>query len=162
MHYLYLFISLLTIIASLGVILSINPIYSVINFVLFSFFITCHYLFLNAQFLGISNIIIYAGSIMILFLFIIMFLNLNFINIKYYIIYNKIYIGISVFFIIFLKYLLFTIINSNKYIYISYENDIGYPKQLGLLLFDQFILPFGLTAILFFISIIGIIILTKH
>ena len=41
------------------------------------FAISGHYILLNAQFLAIVNIIVYAGAIMVLFLFVIMLMNLN-------------------------------------------------------------------------------------
>jgi NADH-quinone oxidoreductase subunit J len=71
---------LLTIMAigcALGVVLSRNPVHSVIFLILTFFAISGHYLLLNAQFLAIVNIIVYAGAIMVLFLFVIMLMNLN-------------------------------------------------------------------------------------
>ena len=47
-------------------------------FLVFTFFlISAHYVLLNAQFLALVNVVVYAGAIMVLFLFVVMFLNLN-------------------------------------------------------------------------------------
>src|SRR5689334_18579637 len=50
---------------------------SVLWLIATSFFISGHYILLNAQFLAIVNIIVYDGAIMVLFLFVIMLMNLN-------------------------------------------------------------------------------------
>src|SRR5689334_24901833 len=62
---------------ALGVVLSRNPINSVLFLILTFFCISGHYILMNAQFLAIVNIIVYAGAIMVLFLFVIMLMNLN-------------------------------------------------------------------------------------
>src|SRR5689334_19287038 len=70
-------LSVLAICCALGVILSRNPINSVLFLILTFFAISGHYILLNAQFLAVVNIIVYAGAIMVLFLFVIMLMNLN-------------------------------------------------------------------------------------
>ena len=59
------------------VVITKNPIHSVLYLVLTFFAIAGHYVLLNAQFLAAVHIIVYAGAIMVLFLFVIMLLNLN-------------------------------------------------------------------------------------
>src|SRR5580698_11110162 len=54
-----------------------NPIHSVIYLIICFFAIAGHYLLLNAEFLFVVNIIVYAGAIMVLFLFTLMLMNLN-------------------------------------------------------------------------------------
>src|ERR1700753_2986516 len=70
-------LSFLAIMFALMVVFSRNPVNSVLYLVLTFFCIAGHYLLLNAQFLAVVHIIIYAGAIMVLFLFVIMLLNLN-------------------------------------------------------------------------------------
>ena len=67
----------LTLASALMVVLSKHPVRSVIYLVIPFFFITAMYIMMNAQFLAIVNMIVYAGAIMVLFLFVIMFMNLN-------------------------------------------------------------------------------------
>ncbi len=62
---------------ALMVVISKNPVYSVLWLIVTFFAISGHYILLNAQFLAIVNIIVYAGAIMVLFLFVIMLMNLN-------------------------------------------------------------------------------------
>ncbi len=73
----FYFLTFLTLLFALLVVFSKNPVYSVLYLILTIFCLSGHYLLLNAQFLFAVNIIVYAGAIMVLFLFVIMFLNLR-------------------------------------------------------------------------------------
>src|SRR5215216_7764789 len=74
---LFWFLSILALFSALMVVLSRNPVYSVLWLIVTFFAISGHYILMNAQFLGIVNLIVYAGAIMVLFLFVIMLMNLN-------------------------------------------------------------------------------------
>lgn len=67
----------LALIGAIGLVVSRNPVYSVLFLVLNFFSIAGLYLTLHAEFLAVIQIIVYAGAIMVLFLFVIMLLNLN-------------------------------------------------------------------------------------
>src|ERR1700746_4192252 len=76
-QWLFGILSFLAIMFALMVVFTRNPVNSVLYLVMSFFCISGHYLLLNAQFLAVVHIIIYAGAIMVLFLFVIMLLNLN-------------------------------------------------------------------------------------
>lgn len=76
-QYLFFFLAFVSVFSGLAVILSRNPVHSVLYLVICFFSIAGHYVLLNAQFLAVVHIIVYAGAIMVLFLFVIMLLNLN-------------------------------------------------------------------------------------
>ena len=67
----------LTIGTALMVVLSNHPMKSVLYLVLTFFLISANYVLMNAQFVAIVNIIVYAGAIMVLFLFVLMLLILD-------------------------------------------------------------------------------------
>ena len=73
----FLFLSFLTILSALYVVTSKNPVHSVLALIFTFFTISAHYVLLNAQFLAVVNLIVYAGAIMVLFLFVLMLLNLS-------------------------------------------------------------------------------------
>src|SRR3954470_23517060 len=75
--YLFWFLSFIAVLCGLMVVLSKSPVHSVLYLVLTFFAIAGHYVLLNAQFLAAVHIIVYAGAIMVLFLYVIMMLNLN-------------------------------------------------------------------------------------
>ena len=70
-------LTVLTLGSALMVIFSKNPVHSILWLIVTFFSISGHYVLLNAQFLAIVNIIVYAGAIMVLFLFVVMLMNLN-------------------------------------------------------------------------------------
>src|ERR687890_831465 len=70
-------LSILALFSALMVVTSKNPVFSVLWLIVTFFAISGHYILLNAQFLAIVNIIVYAGAIMVLFLFVIMLMNLS-------------------------------------------------------------------------------------
>ena len=67
----------LSVFSALMVVLSRKPVHSVLYLIFCFFTIGGHYLLLNAQFLFAVHIIVYAGAIMVLFLFTLMFINMN-------------------------------------------------------------------------------------
>src|SRR5436189_6044467 len=76
-QYIFYFLSFLAILCALMMVLSKNPVHSVLYLIITLFAIAGHYVLLNAQFLAAVHIIVYAGAIMVLFLYVIMMLNLN-------------------------------------------------------------------------------------
>src|SRR5213595_4144762 len=74
---LFWLLSVMALFGAMMVITSRNPVYSVLFLIITFFAISGHYILLNAQFLAIVNIIVYAGAIMVLFLFVVMLMNLN-------------------------------------------------------------------------------------
>src|SRR3954462_7005590 len=74
---LFWILAVVALFSAIMVITSKNPVYSVLWLIVTFFTISAHYILLNAQFLAIVNIIVYAGAIMVLFLFVIMLMNLN-------------------------------------------------------------------------------------
>lgn len=75
--YIFWFLSVWALFSALMMVTSRNPVYSVLWLISTFFAISGHYILLNAQFLAVVNIIVYAGAIMVLFLFVIMLMNLN-------------------------------------------------------------------------------------
>src|SRR3954468_21256790 len=74
---LFWFLSALALLSATMVLISKNPIHSILWLIVVFFSISGHYVLLNAQFLAIVNLIVYAGAIMVLFLFVVMLMNLN-------------------------------------------------------------------------------------
>jgi len=74
---LFYFLSAMALGSAIMLVISKNPVHSVLWLIVTFFAISGHYILMNAQFLGIVNLIVYAGAIMVLFLFVIMLMNLN-------------------------------------------------------------------------------------
>ena len=158
---LFYFLAFVSIFSALMVVLSKNPVHSVLFLVLTFFSIAGHYILLNAQFLAISHIIVYAGAIMVLFLFVIMLLNLNEHSVASK---NNLMKGASIVAAGMLMCVMVAAlkgaddINVGKNI--SNEN-IGLVHRLGQVLYTDYILPFEIASVLFLIAMIGAVILAK-
>ena len=75
--FIFFFLAVVAVAAALGMLISRNPISSALWLVLNLFCIAGLYITLNAPFIGVIQILVYAGAIMVLFLFVIMLLNLS-------------------------------------------------------------------------------------
>ena len=152
----------LTLASALMVVLSKHPVRSVIYLVITFFFITAMYIMMNAQFLAIVNMIVYAGAIMVLFLFVLMLLNLN----KEVEPMNTRGAQLAAFiaggslFLVLITALKDTLILGQTYR--QQDNNIGLVKELGNLLFSKYIVAFELTSILFITAMVGAILLAKR
>src|SRR6187402_2715557 len=74
---LFWFLSIMALLSAILVVISKNPVHSVLWLIVVFVAISGHYILMNAQFLAIVNLIVYAGAIMVLFLFVFMLMNLN-------------------------------------------------------------------------------------
>ncbi len=75
--YVFYILAAASILTALLMVTARNPVHSVLYLILTFFCIAGQYVLLNAQFLAVVHIIVYAGAIMVLFLFVLMLLNLN-------------------------------------------------------------------------------------
>lgn len=156
----FYFVATLSVIFSLMVIFSKNPIHSVLYLILTFFTFTVHYVLLNAQFLAVVNFIVYMGAIMVLFLFVLMLLNLNKDNEPLKSNMVKI-VGV-----IAGCCLVVTLVGSLKATAVSdsvilRNPNLGLLKNLGKELFGPFMLPFELSSILLLSAMVGAVLLTK-
>lgn len=145
---------------ALGVVLSRNPVNSVIFLILTFFAISGHYLLLNAQFLAIVNIIVYAGAIMVLFLFVIMLMNLNADTEpqKSWLVQLAGVVSGGTLFLVIIA----AISKAQLLGMISPEvSSIGLIKVLGMVLFKEYVLPFEISSVLFLSAMIGAIVIGK-
>ncbi len=75
-QYLFFLLAIVAVAAALGMLIARNPVSSALWLVLNLFCVAGLYLTLNAQFIAVIQVLVYAGAIMVLFLFVIMLLNL--------------------------------------------------------------------------------------
>jgi NADH-quinone oxidoreductase subunit J len=152
-------LSAIAVSCALGVILSRNPVNSVMFLILTFFAISGHYILMNAQFLAIVNIIVYAGAIMVLFLFVIMLMNLN-ADVepqKGQLVQLAGVISGGVLFLVVLA-----AIKTARPLEIDQtSNEIGLIDNLGKVLFTKFVLPFEISSVLFLSAMIGAIVIGK-
>lgn len=157
----FYFLSSLALGSAIMVVLSKNPVHSVLWLIVAFFGISGHYILMNAQFLGIVNLIVYAGAIMVLFLFVIMLMNLNSDSEPQK---NK---WLRLAGIVAGGCLMLVLVAALKKAEVKglgtelYTGDIGLINNLGKALFTEYVVPFEISSILFLSAMVGAVVIGK-
>jgi NADH-quinone oxidoreductase subunit J len=159
-QWLFGILSFLTIMFALMVVFTRNPINSVLYLVLTFFCIAGHYLLLNAQFLAVVHIAVYAGAIMVLFLFVIMLMNLNHDEEPQKTVVSKIISGVigGLLLVVLVGALRGT---ENLNLKQTGSSEIGLVKNLGQVLFHEYLFPFEIVSVLLLSALVGAILIGK-
>jgi len=149
---------------SLLVVTRRNPVHSVLLMLVLFIHIAALYLFLNAEFLAAIQIIIYAGAILVLFLFVIMLLNLKQEEkVKKYQSQWPISAGIAIVFAIFLSMILgkITVMPPLGEYSIEAIKAKGSMMTIGMVLYTKYLLPFEIASLVLLVALIGAVVLAK-
>lgn len=159
-QWLFGILSFTAIMFALMVVFSRNPVNSVLYLVLTFFCIAGHYLLLNAQFLAVVHIAVYAGAIMVLFLFVIMLMNLNQDTEPQKTTVSKIIAGVIGGLLLFV--MVGTLKGAEQLQIKQYgHSEIGLVKNLGKVLFNEFLFPFEIVSVLLLAALVGAIMIGK-
>ena len=146
--------------SAIMMLLSKNPVKSILWLIVVFFAISGHYVLLNAQFLAVVNIIVYAGAIMVLFLFVVMLMNLNAEsepakNYRMQLI--GVISGGSL-----LLILVSALMQMNAQQPVQMKiGDAGLIANLGKTLFTNYLVPFEISSVLFLSAMIGAVVIGK-
>lgn len=157
---LFWILSVAALISALFVVTSRHPVYSVLSLIATFFCISGHYILLNAQFLAIVNVIVYAGAIMVLFLFVIMLMNLSKDTEPQKNKWLKLagaVAGGSL-----LLVLVAALRSVEKNMTEMGTGDIGLIRNLGNELFTNYVVPFEISSILFLSAMVGAVVIGKR
>ena len=155
-------IGMTAILASLGVILCASPIYSALYLIGNMVCLALLFLLFNAEFLAVVQVVVYAGAVMILFLFIIALLGskeekreLSFQNLT----------GLAFVGLLFCELLMAMMVGETKPVLGQATSEVvqqvGSAKAIGIELFSNHIVPFELASLLLLVAAVGIISLAK-
>lgn len=160
----YLFAAI-AVLAALGVIIARSPVRSALSLAAVFISLAAMYILLNAPFLAVAQIMIYAGAVLILFLFVIMVLNprLDILGAR-----TTGQTLAAVVFTIALGVLLVATFASGQLFPVSgpFTPDLiieaGHVQVIGALLFSQFLLPFEIASVLLLVAIVGAMTLARR
>ena len=159
---LFWFLSALALFSAIMVVASKSPVHSILFLIVVFFAISGHYILLNAQFLAIVNIIVYAGAIMVLFLFVVMLMNLNAESEppqkSKYLLYAGIVAGCSLLLLIVAA---LRKADMGKQLVQMKDGDVGLINNLGRVLFTDYVFPFEISSVLFLSAMIGAVVISK-
>ena len=149
------------VVAALGMLISPNAIHSALFLVLNFAAIAALYVLLNAPFIAMVQITVYAGAIMVLFLFVIMLLGAEQLRgVSGQVNWQRI-IAIALVFVVLAVFGLAFFRDGAVSSSMASPTATTNPTDLGLRLFGAYILPFELTGILLLAAMIGVVILNK-
>ncbi|MFN8247887.1 MAG: NADH-quinone oxidoreductase subunit J [Ferruginibacter sp.] len=157
---LFILLSVMAIGSAAMMLFSKSPVNSILWLIMVFFAISGHYILLNAQFLAVVNIIVYAGAIMVLFLFVVMLMNLNADTEPSR---NQ---RLRLIGVISGGSLLLVLMAALKQIDVQQPmqmkiGDAGLISNLGKTLFTSYVVPFELSSILFLSAMLGAVIVGK-
>ena len=162
---LFLILALVAIATAIGMLMSRNAVYSALFLVLNFVTVAVFYLLLGAPFIAMAQITVYAGAIMVLFLFVIMLLGAESLAPAEVLPWQKPLAGI----------LGFILAAEATYLFVTKARPVGdiLPpadavntmdnlRLLGETLFTEYLLPFEVTSILLLVAMVGAIVLTNR
>jgi NADH-quinone oxidoreductase subunit J len=160
----YLF-ALLAVLAAVGMAIARSPVRSALSLALVFLALAAMYVLLNAPFIAVAQIMIYAGAVLILFLFVIMVLNprLDMIGAR-----SSRQTFAAIVFAGALGILLIVTLASGQLAAASgkytpaFVASVGHVQVIGTLLFSEFLLPFEIASVLLLIAIVGAMTLARR
>ena len=155
----------IAVLGSIGLILAREPVHSALSLVLVMIALAVLYLLLGAAFIAAIQILVYAGAIMVLFVFVIMLLNAG-VEVRTNLSRLARWVGLplAIIFLAEMAYVLF-----HEYVArtaLAVSGSVAGPvpastEELSMKLFTEFVLPFELTSILILIAVLGALVLAK-
>ena len=163
---LFVVLAAVTVITAILVIVQRNPVASAIYLIITFFCLGGIYLLLSAPFIAVIQILVYAGAIMVLFLFVIMLLNLE--KEKKLITRHRLqkvlgaFLGIILLAQIGMIFRSILLEGSKGKFPAEQVAAAGNTQVVARLLFTDYLLPFEITSVLLLVAIIGAIVLAKR
>lgn len=150
----------LSVLFSLAVVFQRNPVHSAMALVATLFLMAILFLTLDAPMVGFLQILVYAGAIMILFLFVIMLLNPGVLERR-----RPLWWGLgsmSALLLVFEVVVFLSGIRRQESQVAAVGEGFGGPEMLGRTLFRDFVLPFEVASVLLLVAIVGAVVLAKR
>lgn len=158
--FLFFAFAAIAVLGALTLIIARHPIHSALSLIVVMVALAALYLLLGAEFIAAVQIIVYAGAIMVLFLFVIMLLNAGEEERTNLSIVAR-YIGLPAGIFLTLQ-LVYWLSRAPAKAAPAVAVGPGITRELSRMIFRDFLLPFELTSILLLVAILGALVLTKR
>jgi NADH-quinone oxidoreductase subunit J len=161
---LFIVLAAVAVAAAAGLLISRNTVYAALFLVLNFATVAVFYLILGAPFIALAQVTIYAGAIMVLFLFVIMLLGADKLPRGQVLPWQRpMAIVLAAVLLAEAGFLLFQRLHITAGLANpdASVNTTQALQTLGLALFSQYLLPFEVTSVLLLVAMVGVIVLTK-
>jgi NADH-quinone oxidoreductase subunit J len=158
----FVILGLIAVAAGLGMLFSRNAVYAALYLIVNFICVAIFYLLLGGAFIAVSQVAVYAGAIMVLFLFVIMLLGAEKLGKSETLAWQRplaIILGLGL--VAETLYVLFFQASQMVGAKVLPEG-FGSPASIGTTLFQEYLLPFEVTSVLLLVAMIGAIILTRQ
>ena len=155
----FLLLAFLTLGAALMVVLHRNPVYSALGLVGTLFLLAMYFIGLDAHLVGFLQIIVYAGAIVVLFLFVIMLLNLQ-VEPRTFAAPGLIVAG-AVGGALLAAMVAGAILRAPAFAMPAVDATWGHTEPIAEQLFTAYLLPFELTSVLLLVAVVGAVVLGR-
>jgi NADH-quinone oxidoreductase subunit J len=119
------------------------------------------YLSLGAPFIALAQVTVYAGAIMVLFLFVIMLLGAEKLTVSHELPWQRpLGIGLAALLLVEAVYGIVFRVNAAATLSLPVV-EFATPAQIGMALFSSYLLPFEITSVLLLVAVVGAIVLTR-
>jgi NADH-quinone oxidoreductase subunit J len=159
----FYFFAISTVLSAASVVSVRNPVHAALFLVLTFFTTACLWMLLEAEFLAITLILVYVGAVMVLFLFVVMMLDINIARLREGFI-RFLPVGIALAVIMF--GLIYTVVSDDKFSLqsmaapVAKAADYSNTKELGKVLYTEYVFAFEIAAVILLVAIIAAISLT--
>lgn len=161
--YMMYFLMGITLITAAGVVYSKKAIHSVVALLLTMVLIGGIYLMLDAEFIAAVQLLVYAGGIIVLFLFVVLLVALHKSeDLRLFNRYTHLSLGLIVFLMVILCYTFFKLPFSAAPAKITNIIAEGSTEAVAKVLYTNYLLPFEIASVLLLVAMLGAIILTKE
>jgi NADH-quinone oxidoreductase subunit J len=162
---LFIVLAIVAIVSALSMLLSRNAIYSALFLVMNFATIAVFFLLLGSPFLAMAQITVYAGAIMVLFLFVIMLLGAERLSQEGGLPWQRpVAIILGVVLLVETGIIIYSLGFQEGLLpsFSSFASEYASPVDIGMVLFNEYLLPFEITSVLLLVAMIGAIVLTKN
>ncbi len=157
----FLVLAVAAVVTAAGMLLSRNAVYAALFLILNFAAVAVIYLMLGAPFIAMAQVTVYAGAIMVLFLFVIMLLGAEKLSGGEPLTWQRpLAIVMAILLVAEGAYVLFSQSMGTQLVGLP-PADWASPEAIGTALFGQYLLPFEITSILLLIALIGAVVLTR-
>jgi NADH-quinone oxidoreductase subunit J len=154
-------LALIVIGSAVGMLVNRNAVFSALFLVLNFMAVAVMYFVLGAPFIAMAQITVYAGAIMVLFLFVIMLLGAESLPIRESLS-NQRWLGIIIGLVFLVEIGLMVVVRGGGMATLTtLSNQFAGPEAIGMALLTQYQLPFEITSVILLVAVIGAVVLTK-
>jgi len=159
----HIILGALLILSAMGILVFKKPIYTALSFLATIMLLSAHYLILSAEFIAVMQILVYAGAILVLFIFVMMLFQESYLQIhKIASKSSRFFLTLaSASFLVALGFVFFSLSTISSAKEFQLEPGFGQAKAIGQALYIDFFFPFEAVLLLFLVGIIGAVFIGK-